>query len=297
MLTIKDKIILSPLWFLTLFPLRILYGFSFLAYCLVYHVAGYRKKVVYTNLKNSFPEKTEHEIKKIQKGFYHWLCDYFFESMYILNMRRKESMKRYNVVNPEVIDDLHAKNKNFVLYGIHYGNWEWSNIFPLSIKHEIYVAYQKLKNKTLNRLFITLRSKYGVKTVSMKKIYRTAIRCIDEKKQFCLYLLADQRPGMESLDYWTTFLNQETPIITGPEKIARRFNMATVFMETIRKKKGMYDIVFHVLNENPQETREFEITQKFADKLEEMIKQNPEMYLWSHKRWKFKKEDFVTIDS
>jgi Kdo2-lipid IVA lauroyltransferase/acyltransferase len=292
MLKTKDKIILFPLWLLTLLPLRILYGFSFPAYVLVYYIAGYRKKMVHTNLKNSFPEKSEKEIRIIQKKFYKWLCDFFFESLYILNMNLKENLKRYHFVNPEVLDQLYDKNKNFVLYGIHYGNWEWSTIVGHVFKHRPYVAYQKLKNKTIDRLFKSTRRKYGAEVVNMKHIYKTAINLVKQKKLFCLYLLADQRPGMESLDYWTTFLNQETPIITGPEKIARKFNMATVFMETTRKKRGRYEVILHVLNENPNETKEFEITRKFVDKLEEMIRRNPEMYLWSHNRWKFKKEDF-----
>ncbi len=292
MLTLKDKILLLPLWLLTLLPLRVLYGISYIAFILVYHVVGYRKKMVFTNLKNSFPDKSKTEILKIQKKFYLWLCDFFFESIYILNMNLKEIQKRYRLLNVDVLHQLYDKNINFVLYGIHYGNWEWSTVFGELIKHDIYVAYQKLKNKTIDRLFITTRSRFGIKVVNMKHIYKTAIRCTREKKPFCLYLLADQRPGMESLDYWTSFLNQDAPIITGPEKIARRFNMATVFMETNRKKRGMYEVKFHVLNENPEKVREFEITQKFIDKLEDMIRKKPEIYLWSHNRWKFKKKDF-----
>jgi KDO2-lipid IV(A) lauroyltransferase len=290
MLKFSDKIILFPLWLISLIPMRILHILSEIIYFILYYVTGYRKKVVFENLKKSFPEKSEEEIKKIAKKFYHHLCDYFLESIYMLNMSNNEVKRRYKPCNPEVIEELYAKGKNAIALTTHYANWEWAASGWIQMPYKTIGIYKPLSNKLFDRFMIHLRSRYGSPVEPMKNTLRAIVESQQHRDSFILYLLGDQRPMKNEIRYWTTFMNQDTPLITGPEKLARKFDLAVVFVDVRQKHRGYYELNYEVITENPKQTEEFEITEKYIRLVERQILSKPEFYLWSHKRWKHKRD-------
>ncbi len=295
-LSLFDKIILSPLWILTLFSIPVLYLFSDFLYLILYYLVGYRKKVVSKNITRSFPEKKPEEILNIAKKFYRYLCDYFVESLYLLNMSAVECNRRYRFMNIELLNELAQKKRNIILATCHYGNWEWANNLNNISPYKILGIYKPLSNKLFNRLLIHIRGKYGSIPIPMKHTLREAIDSITKNELFALYSVADQRPGGDDLRYWTTFFNQEAPIITGIEKISRKFNLAVVFLMVRRVKRGYYQITLELLVEDPARHAEYEIIEKYIRKVEELVKERPEFYLWSHKRWKYKHENYKRAD-
>ena len=295
MLKLKDKIVLSPLFLVSMFPLWIQYRVSDFIYFITYYVVGYRKKVVAQNLENSFPGKDKKELTSIAKRFYRHLCDVFFESLFLLTISKKNAKNRYQINNPEVIEKLKNENKSMIMATNHYANWEWGSIFSLYYpEFKALPVYRPLSNKMFDRFFLYLRSRFGATPVPMKQTLRTLITIQREKTLFGLYSLGDQRPGIEDLNYWTTFLNQDTPIITGIEKLAKKFNLAVVFMDIDKIKRGEYQTTFKLISDKPKDEPDYAITEKYARMLEQMILRKPELWLWSHKRWKFKKADYIS---
>ncbi len=290
MLKISDKIILSPLWLFSLLPLRFIYFLSSGLYYIIYYLVGYRRKVVSENLKKSFPEKDRNERKAIEKKFYRHLCDYFFESIYMLNMSMSEVTHRYKTTNPELVQEIYAKGKSLILLTTHYGNWEWAAIGWHQLPHVYIGIYKPLSNKIFDGLFIHLRNRYGSIPVPMKQTLRVIIDSKKNDDLIILYTVGDQRPMKSEIHYWTNFLNQDTPVITGPEKLAKKFDLPVVFIDTKKIKRGYYQATYRMISENPKATSDFEITEKYIRLLEEQIKYQPEYYLWSHKRWKHKKD-------
>ncbi len=295
MLKFSDKLLLFPIWTLSLLPLKVLYGIARLIYFFVYHIAGYRRKVVYENLRRSFPEKPEKEIEKITKGFYVHLCHSVAEVIHMIRMTSKEIDRRYKVTNPELLVDLYKKNKSIVATGSHYGNWEWAAYLGYLFEYKLLGVYKPLTNKLFDRFFIYLRSRMGGHTVPMNSTLRAIMESQRNKENFIVYLIGDQRPPYREAKEWLTFMNQDTPVITGSEKLARRFNLTTIFVDIKQVKRGYYEVTFQLINENSRETNDLEITKQYFQLVEGQIKRKPELYLWSHKRWKFKKEEMPGV--
>lgn len=295
MLKLKDKIILSPLFLISVFPFWIKYRISDALYILGYYIVGYRKKVVFQNLEKSFPEKDKKELKNIAKKFYRHLCDTFFESLSLLTLSDKNAKRRFQLIDTELIDDILKENKSFIVASSHYANWEWGCIFSLFYPEFIAMpVYKPLSNKMFDRFFLHLRTRLGATAVPMKQTLRAILNSQRQKQLFALYLLGDQRPGLEDLNYWTKFLNQDTPMITGMEKLAKKFNLAVVFMDIDKVKRGVYQTTFKLISDNPKDEAEYAITEKYVRMFEQMVQRRPELWLWSHKRWKFNKADYIS---
>ena len=260
-------------------------------FLIVYYAARYRKRVVMMNLMNSFPEKSEDEIKTIARKFYRHLCDNFIESFYVLNMSEKEFRKRYRYRNPELLRQLLNKDKSIILVMGHYGNWDWLCSLPLYFDQQVLAIYHPLSNKYFDELFNRIRNKFGVRLIQMKTAYREMLTATWNQILTITLFLTDQRPIWSSIHYWTTFLNQETPVLIGSESIAKKLNQAVVFADIQKIRRGYYDVEFKLVCENPEQTREFEITETQTRMLEEIIVKKPEYWLWSHKRWKHKREE------
>ena len=243
------------------------------------------------NLNKSFPEKSQKELNGITRRFYRHFCDSFIESFYALNISEKEIRKRYKYKNVEVLNQLYEKNKSVILVFGHYGNWDWLNSLPLYTKHKNYALYHPLRNKYFDELFIQIRGKFGVKLIPMKTAYKDMLTVSKNNILTITYFLTDQRPVWSSIRFWTTFLHQETPVLTGSEVIAKKLNQAVVYLDIQKVKRGFYEAEFELLAENPKETEEFEITESHTRKLESIIIRKPDYWLWSHKRWKLKRED------
>ena len=201
MLRFKDKLLLSPLWLLSLLPLPVLYLFSNFLFFLTYTLVGYRKRVVFENIANSFPQKNNKEVELITRNFYKHLCDVFIESIYLLNMSVKELDKRYKLTNLDVIEKLYDESKNIVIATSHFGNWEWGTIMAYHMRYKGLAIYRPLSNKTFDNLFNHIRSKYGCKLVPMKQTLREILQCQKENIQYAVYTLGDQRPEQSDLGH------------------------------------------------------------------------------------------------
>lgn len=291
-LTYRDKILLSPLWLLTMLPLRVLYFFSDILYFILFYLIRYRRRIVFENLRNSFPEKNSKEILEIARKFYHYLCDYFIECIYMINLSSEECDKRFTYKNLELLEKIYNEGRSMIWATSHYGNWEWiANL--RKFQHFVpYGVYKPLSNKLFNRLFIHIREKFGGITIPMKNTLRLLVDAKKRNELFSIYLVGDQRPGVDDLIYWTNFLNQDTPVITGIEKIAKKFNLTVAYVDVERVERGFYQATFREICYDPSITGPYEITEKYIRFVEESIINKPEFWLWSHNRWKYKPEKY-----
>lgn len=281
-------LLLAVTWPMQLFPLEFHYVISDFLFIFVYHIIGYRKTTVKENLRKSFPTKSEQELKEIERKFYHHFVDMFVETLYLTHITQKRHSKRLVYENLELIDELFDKGKNIILITGHYGNWEFTRLFSVKVKHQLYAIYKKLNSPIFDKFFKDLREKDGATLLEMKQTYKQLVSDTNQGVQFLAALIADQRPLKPEIKYWMRFLNQETPVLLGPEKIAKKTHAAVVWAEMRLVKRGYYKIVFKLLTETPELTSDYEITDAFMGELEKAIIRRPELWLWTHKRWKFK---------
>lgn len=276
-----------------LLPMKVLYLLSDIFYLLIYKVVGYRLKVVRRNMKDSFPDKSDAELKKMERAFYHHFSDYVVETIKLAHISLEEIQRRAFLRNPEVVDRLMEEGHTcFILLMGHYGNWEWfsgsSSRFQDS---RIYQIYRPLNNKAFDQLFIQLRTKFGSFGIKKNDTIRDIIQLKQEKTRSVVIFLADQTPSKANLHYWTQFLNQETAILTGPERIARKLDLPVIFLDTQKVKRGYYTVDMELLTKTPKETPEFWITEQYTRLMERCILRNPAYWLWTHKRWKHKRTE------
>lgn len=290
MSTIGFYLALPFLYLISILPFSLFYLVSDGIYIILYRVIGYRKKVVYENLKNSFPEKTHEELKKIEKQFYHYLVDLFLETLKTLTISKKEAVKRCKL-SPKAValfNDLYAQKQSCILVMGHFGNWEWAgNTFSLINKQQLYVIYHPLTNKHFDKLMYDMRTRFGSKLYAMKDTMRGMISNRNEINATAF--IADQTPSPENA-YWTTFLNQDTPVFWGTEKIAQKLNYPVVYVTINRVRRGYYEVNAEILVDEPKNTKEGEISELHTRQLEKDIKAQPEIWLWSHRRWKHKRK-------
>jgi KDO2-lipid IV(A) lauroyltransferase len=275
------------IYFIAYLPFPILYLFSDALFFIIYYITKYRKGLIYKNLKNAFPQKTEAEIKKIAKDYYVFFCDFLLETVKMLAMSKTTMMRRVKFTNLDFIEKYAQKKQSiFIMLG-HSGSWEWASpSFELQTPFHVLAIYKPLTNKLIDSLVLKLRTRFGQEATSMKNTLRNIIRL---KHQLTVTaFIGDQRPNPRDA-YWTIFLNQETGFLWGTEKLAQKFNTPVVFAEIIRPQRGFYEVRFDEISDDPQNTQEGEITEKFARKLESQIQENPHLWLWSHNRWKDKK--------
>ena len=278
-------------WVITLLPMRVLYLFSDLFYPIVYYVARYRRKVVRVNISRSFPEKTDKEVRIIEKRFYRYFCDLFVETMKEIHIGKEEIRKRMTLGNVDALTDQFAKGKSIMLMTAHYGNWEWLLNFSevLPVESTVYQIYKRLRNKKFDTMVYALRERYGGKNIEKRDLLRTMFGYKKDGKLGIYVMISDQTPNSKNLHYWTTFLNQDTATVTGTEQLARKFDYPVFYAEINRVKRGYYHCEFIPITLEPNQTEEFEISEKYMRLLEKTIQAHPEYWLWSHRRWKFQR--------
>lgn len=276
-------------YLIALLPFPVFYALSDGICFILYRVIGYRKKVVYENLKKSFPNKSHEELKAIERRFYSYLCDLFLETLKTLTISQKQAVKHcaFSDTTTKIFKDLYDQKKSCIVVMGHFGNWEWAgNTFSLLNPQQLYVIYHPLSNPHFDKLMYKLRTRFGTKLYAMKDTMREMIRNRNEVNATAF--IADQTPAPESA-YWTTFLNQDTPVFWGTEKIAQKLNFPIVYVTVNRVKRGYYIVNSEYLVLDPKSTREGEISELHTRKLEKDIMAQPEIWLWSHRRWKHKK--------
>jgi len=276
-------------WLLALLPLRCLYLISDFLFVLVCYVVRYRREVIFENLRNSFPEKTEKERRRIARNFYRFFCDLFIETIKLIHVDKPQMRRRIHYSNPEIFDELYRKGKQLFVAAGHYGNWEWVTTVPGTIPYHHATLYQPLENKIFDRFFYHLRTKSGGELIPSNEAIRAIIKYHQENRLTLLGFISDQAPPRNAIQYWTTFLNQETPVHLGIEKLAKRYNTAVLYYEIRRVKRGYYQVDVTLICENAAETVDKEITNRHVRLLEETIRRNPQYWLWSHRRWKHKR--------
>lgn len=278
-------LIIKPL---SLLPMQVLHGLSNILFLLVYYLAGYRKKVVWTNLTNSFPEKSPAEIRRIMRRFYLHFCDLILESVKMFSMSEEEAVARCRFVNPEVLEKFYRDGRSVLIIAGHYNNWEMAALaFAPQAPHLTVGIYQPIRNAFFNDKFQESRGKYGMLLVP-KRETKNYFSAYQDQLTVTLFG-ADQSPTFSKKVYWTTFLNQETAVAYGTEKYAREYNYPPVFTCINRCKRGVYEIEFKVIADEPAATAFGEITEAHTRLLEKQILEDPAYWLWTHKRWKRKR--------
>ena len=280
------------IWLLHLLPERILYLLSDILYLLMYHVAGYRKKVVFRNLEKAFPEYDKIEIKRIAKLFFQHLCDLMLESAVSHFYSESEALKKITYKNPELLNELYGKGKQVMAVLGHYGNWEYMSSLGLVIDYPVVAIYKPLHNKYFDRMVQKNRNTFGVITVPMEKIARRLIEYHNSDTPVLTLNLGDQRPMYIQIQYWTKFMGRDTPMFLGTEKLARKLDAAVVFLKIRKLNRGRYEMEAELICESPESLELFEITDRHVAILENLIREEPAYWLWSHRRWKHSYEKF-----
>ncbi len=276
-------------WIITLLPLRILYFISDILYLLLYYFPTYRKKIVETNLKNSFPEKSRKELETIEKKFYRHLADLFIETFKLTHMSKTQLMRRCTVSNIEILDKLLEQKRDVAAVLGHYNNWEWLTILPVYSDYKLVSIYKPLQNKYFDGFINSLRTKFGMVLTPMSIIIREIINDRRNNINTLSAFLSDQIPVKSEIRFWTNFLNQDTPVYLGTEKIAAKYDMAVVFFNLQKIRRGYYNLDIELLFEHAAGLPQHIITEKHVKRLEEIITEKPEYWIWSHRRWKHKR--------
>jgi KDO2-lipid IV(A) lauroyltransferase len=274
---------------LSYLPFWFLYGLSDILAITLLYVMKYRKKVVLTNLRLSFPEKGEKEISEITGKFYRHLADIILETIKGYSMSWERFAKRITFHGIEKMNGYYDEGKSIVLLGMHYNNWEWSVTSQRLMKHESLLLYDPVRgNPQFEEYLLYIRERWGAKYIPVHKSARIVLEFHNRKIPAALGLGADQRPAAITR-LWTIFLNQEACFVPGPEKIVRKANMPVFFLLIRKISRGHYEMSYIPLIENPAEMTEEEIMLTYIRTMEKYIREKPEYYLWSHRRWKQKR--------
>ncbi|NQU55022.1 MAG: lysophospholipid acyltransferase family protein [Bacteroidetes bacterium] len=276
-------------------PFWILYRISDFFYVLLRYIFKYRKKVITENLTHAFPEKSDVEIKQIMGKFYLHFCDMFVETIKGYSASEKQMRKRVTYNKIDEILQYHAEGRSLVLFGMHYNNWEWGNFTPQITKHDVVLLYNPMRgNQAFDRFINKTRTRWGATTIPVNRASRVVLGFGKANKPSAIWLGADQSAPPTS-KFWTTFFNREAPFFSGPEKIAHLSNQP-VFLHVTRKvKRGHYVVDFIPLFDKPKEVEPKDIMLAYIRKMEEEISKKPAYYLWSHRRWKHKRPEDISL--
>ena len=288
------RIIYGLLYTASLLPMGILYGISDLAYLFIYYIMRYRRKVVADNMAQAFPDKSAVERTRIEKSFYQNFCDSFIETIKLISADEKFIRQRF-YGDFSIFTYLHEKGKKCQIHSSHNFNWEYANLgLPLNIPHTLLTVYMPIANKHLDKIFKTFRSKTGAVLLPATDM-RNAI-LPHRNTTYALALVADQNPGDPKNAMWFHFLGKPAPFVKAPESGARRGNIPVVFCHFLREKRGYYRVYFKLAYEEPKDTMVGEITGRYVRYLEQVIRDNPTVWLWSHRRWKWDwKEEYGEV--
>lgn len=277
-------LLLILLWIFSLLPIQILYLISKIIRFIVYDILCYREKVVIDNIQNTFIEKSQTEVIKLKNNFYDYFFELIVEIIKLLSISNNELNKRFTFSNINVIKQALKKNKSVIVVVGHYGNWEWalrsaSNL----IDTKIIGVYKRINNTIFEWLLLKIRSNTNVLPVEIKSLTRELVNN-NEKKIYAM--VADQSPTLEQSNVRINFLNRDTLVYTGVEKISKKYNMPVFYLNIKLTSKGYYESTFEEINSKNINGKKLEITKEFFSKLENQIKSEPRLWLWSHKRWK-----------
>lgn len=280
-------------WCLGKLPYKAQFLFSDFIRWVLYSVVRYRREVVRANLRNSFPEKSDAELREIERSFYKHLADVFIETLSLASVSERQIRQRMKYLN---LDDLTrwTGGRSWISAMAHYGSWEYTTNFDLFKTHDNALAvYRPLSDKGADRFYHKIRGRFGVIPVPMHDVGREMVRRVRAGSHVTLALIADQTPGGPEIQNWTMFLGRWTPFFMGTEKMALKFHMPVVFLDVRKVRRGYYEARFDLLYDGDEAVEEGEITRRYAERLERMIRQRPELWMWSHRRWKHNVDDWL----
>lgn len=290
------NIIYGIFYLVSKLPYRALYVISDIANLVLYHIVRYRRDIVRRNITSAFPEKSLEECISIERGFYKWFCDYSVETVKLMSVSRQELLSRIEFRGIDKIEECFDRGQTCAGILGHYGNWELLSATGLVIKKHpeavIGLIYHPLRSQLFDRLFINMRQSMGGVCVPKKDILRYLVSFRSQNLMNLFGYIADQAPRYRNIHLWLPFLNHDTPVFTGAERIMRKMNNAVFYIDVERPERGKYIYTFKLMTDKPGEMPEFEITKKFFVMLEQTIRREPRFYLWSHNRWKRTREEF-----
>lgn len=288
------NIVYSPLWIglhlLAFMPFWLLYAVSDVLYVLVYYVFRYRRALVDSNIDDSFPEKSEADRRSIVKRFYRHFTDTFVETIKLLHISDAEMRRRMAFENVEQVDEYTSAGKSVAVYAAHYGNWEWLTSITLWSKSGDDVrfsqVYRPLRNKWFDKFYFNLRGRFNSDSLPKNGVLRGLLKYRHNGGRFVTGFISDQKPSHNDGLHHVDFLGQDTPFITGTELLLRKLDTAVMCFDVKLVRRGYYKVTLHTLAESAADCKEFELTDKFASMLETAIRRQPELWLWSHNRWR-----------
>ena len=287
--------IIQAVWYVfSLLPMRVHYVISDLMFWLLYKLVGYRRNVVRKNLTESFPEKSEEELRRIERGFYHFFCDYLVETVKLMTISREEMKRRVVFKHAELVDEIMGSGQSIALYLGHYCNWEWVSSIPLWLNPNAWCGqvYHPLENKDFDKLFLKIRERMGANCIAMQDTLREVVKHKRENQPIIIGYISDQVPYWTNIHHWVNFLHHDTPVLTGTERIVHRMGHAVLYLDIQRVRRGYYEAEFKLVTRDSQKMKDFELTDIYFEMLEKSIRRSPEFWLWSHNRWKRTREEF-----
>ena len=287
--------IIVSIWYVfSLLPMSVHYVISDLLFWILYKIVGYRRDVVWKNLSESFPEKSEEELRKIERGFYHFFCDYLVETVKLMTISQAEMKRRIVFKNAELVDEIMGSGQSIALYLGHYCNWEWVSSVPLWVNPNAWCGqvYHPLENKDFDKLFLKIRERMGAHCIAMQDTLREVVKHKRENQPIIIGYISDQKPHWVNIHHWVDFLNHDTPVLTGTERIVRKMNHAVMYLDIQRVRRGYYEAEFKLVTREPQKMKDYELTDIYFEMLEKSIRRAPEFWLWSHNRWKRTRKEF-----
>lgn len=285
--------LIKILYFISKLPLRILYIFSDVMFFLNYYLVGYRRKVITQNLRNSFPDKSEEEIRKIQKKFYRNFSDYLVETIKSFSISETESRVRMQHINQDVFHEVQKEGKNIILLAGHVFNWEWINALARIVpqKH-CHPVYRKVNSNFWENQMKKVRNKFGNEALEANEVILNIFRNKNDGDSIYMFV-ADQTPHFSHVTYGLEFMNQRTPAFIGYDKLATRMDLAFIYCEMKKVKRGYYQVNYYRIYPDNEKFTEHEVVRKFHKMLENTLHKHPDNYLWSHRKWKY--QDSIKI--
>lgn len=275
------------LWLISRLPFWLFYKISDLVFILVYHIIGYRKKIVTENLELVFPEKSSEEIKTITRKFYGHMCDMFLEMIKSISISNNQLKQRFTFTNLEEIERIRKMDKSIIVMCGHYASYEWANSIQLyDIDYKGFGIYKKIKNKYFDKLAKDIRARFNAELISSSETIGKIILNQREGLRGIYFMVSDQSPKLNRAKFWTEFMGSTVPVFMGAEKLATKLDIAVVYLQVEKLKRGYYQATFITISDNPKEEPAFKITGSYLTELEKQIRKAPEYYLWTHKRWK-----------
>lgn len=288
---IRYSLLYALLFLLALLPLPILYIVSDILYLIVHYVIKYRRRVVRENLLKVYPDMSNEERNVIERNFYKHFTDYIVETIKLIHISDKEMRRRMEFVNADVVDRYTTQGRSVMLLLGHYGNWEWIPSLTMWCAQpegiQLGQIYRPLRDEWFDRFFIRLRSRFGSLCIAKNDTFRNLLKCKREGRVSLTGFIADQTPSPRNIHHRTDFMGRKTPVLTGFETIAKKLDMAVVYIDVELVKRGYYRATFRLLEDNPTSCPDYEITDRYIAAMEQTIKRAPHAWLWTHKRWKW----------